>query len=201
MIVKEGMMKKVLIAVDGTKASKAVLATFYNSVQLPQEVILLHVQKLEGRSLMIDMLGEAELSTLKESMKDTEHKAALDTKAEKILNFYRKELEDGGFRNIRTVMGEGHPAEEILKVARQEGVELILLGYSGRSGLNRLIAGSVAKEVEKRAMVPVLVAKRVTMCEEPYSWKDAYTAVTVTTAIMLGMFLLGIILQKGTIIH
>ena len=194
-------MKKVLIAVDGTKASKAVLATFYNSVQLPQEVILLHVQKLEGRSLMIDMLGEAELSTLKDSMKDTEHKAALDTKAEKILNFYRKELEDGGFRNIRTVMSEGHPAEEILKVAQQEGVELILLGYSGRSGLNRLIAGSVAKEVEKKAMVPVLVAKRVTMCEEPYSWKDAYTAVTVTTAIMLGMFLLGIILQKGTIIH
>jgi hypothetical protein len=98
-------------------------------------------------------------------------------------------------------MSEGHPAEEILKVAQQEGVELILLGYSGRSGLNRLIAGSVAKEVEKKAMVPVLVAKRVTMCEEPYSWKDAYTAVTVTTAIMLGMFLLGIILQKGTIIH
>ena len=198
---KEDMMKKVLIAVDGTKASKAVLATFYNSVQLPQEVILLHVQKLEGRSLMIDMLGEAELSTLKESLKDTEHKAALDGKAQKILTYYRKELEDGGFLNVRTVMKEGHPAEEILKVAEHEGVELILLGYSGRNGLNRLIAGSVAKEVEKKAAVPVLVAKRVTMCEEPYSWKDAYTAVTVTTAIMLGMFLLGIILQKGTIIH
>ena len=201
MTYKEDVMKKVLIAVDGTKASKAVLATFYNSVQLPQEVILLHVQRLEGRSLMIDMLGEAELSTLKESLKDTEHKAALDSKAQKILTYYRKELEDGGFLNVRTVMRDGHPADEILKVAEQEGVELILLGYSGRNGLNRLIAGSVAKEVEKKAAVPVLVAKRVTMCEEPYSWKDAYTAVTVTTAIMLGMFLLGIILQKGTIIH
>ncbi len=199
--IKESMMKKVLIAVDGTKASKAVLATFYNSVQLPQEVILLHVQKLEGRSLMIDMLGEAEMSTLRESLKGTEHKAALDGKTDKILTFYRKELEDGGFRNVRTVMREGHPAEEILKVAEQEEVELIILGYSGRNGLNRLIAGSVAKEVGKKAKVPVLTAKRVNMCEEPYSWKDAYTAVTVTTAIMLGMFLLGIILQKGTIIH
>jgi nucleotide-binding universal stress UspA family protein len=150
---------------------------------------------------MIDMLGDAELSTLKESLKDTEHKAELDRKAEKILSYYRKELEDGGFRNVRTVIREGHPAEEILKVAEQEGVELILLGYSGRNGLNRLITGSVAREVEKKAVVPVLVAKRVTMCEEPYSWKDAYTAVTVTTAIMIGMFLLGIILQKGTIIH
>jgi len=75
---EEDVMKKVLIAVDGTKASKAVLATFNNSVQLPQEVILLHVQRLEGRSLMIDMLGEAEMSTLKESLKDTQHKEELD---------------------------------------------------------------------------------------------------------------------------
>lgn len=194
-------MNKVLIAVDDTKASKAVLATFYNSVQLPEEVILLHVERLEGRTLMIDMLGEAELSTLKESLKDTEHKEELDRKAQKILNYYRKELEDSGFLKVRTVTRDGRPAEEILKVAQQEGVELIILGYSGRTGLNRLIAGSVAKEVEKKAEVPVLVAKRVSMCEEPYSWKDAYTAVTVTTAIMIGMFLLGIILQRGTIIH
>jgi universal stress protein A len=192
---------KVLIAVEDTKASKAMLAALYNSVQQPQEVVLLHVQRLEGRSLMIDMLGDAELSTLKESLKDTEHKENLDKKAQKILTFYRKELEDGGFHNVRTVLKDGHPSEEILKVAQQEGVELILLGYSRRSGLNRLIGGSVAKDVEKDAMVPVLVAKRVSMCEEPYSWKDAYTAVTVTTAIMIGMFLLGIFLQKGTIIH
>ena len=194
-------MNKVLIAVDDTKASKAVLATFYNSVQLPEEVILLHVQRIEGRSLMIDMLSEAEMSTLKESLKDTQHKDELDKKAQKILNYYRKEIQDSGFVNVRTVTRDGHPADEILKVAQQEGVELILLGYSGRTGLNRLISGSVAKEVEKNAEVPVLVAKRVSMCEEPYSWKDAYTAVTVTTAIMIGMFLLGIILQRGTIIH
>jgi nucleotide-binding universal stress UspA family protein len=198
---EEDVMKKVLIAVDGTKASKAVLATFNNSVQLPQEVILLHVQRLEGRSLMIDMLGEAELSTLKESLKDTHHKEELDRKSQKILNYYKKEIEDSGFLNVRTATKDGHPADEILKFAQQEDVELIILGYSGRTGLNRLIAGSVAKEVEKKAEVPVLVAKRVSMCEEPYSWKDAYTAVTVTTAIMIGMFLLGIFLQKGAILH
>jgi hypothetical protein len=125
----------------------------------------------------------------------------LDRKSQKILNFYKKEIEDSGFLNVRTVTRDGHPADEILKFAQEEGVELILLGYSGRSGLNRIIAGSVAKDVEKKAEVPVLVAKRVSMCEEPYSWKDAYTAVTVTTVIMIGLFLLGIVLQKGTILH
>ena len=57
-------MKKILVAVDDTKGSEAVLTIFRNLVRPPEEVILLHVQRLEGRSLMIDMLGEAELATL-----------------------------------------------------------------------------------------------------------------------------------------
>jgi len=59
-------MKKVLIAVDDTKASKAVLTTFHNSVQHSEVVILMHVERLQGRSLMIDMLGEAEIATLRD---------------------------------------------------------------------------------------------------------------------------------------
>jgi len=192
-------MKKVLIAVDDTKGSRKVLATFYNSVQLPEEVILLHVQRLQGRSLMIDMLGEAEMKTLKESIKDSEHKQKLDDKAEKILNFYKNELADGGFRNVRTLISQGQPADEILRVAEEEGVDLVILGHSGRSGISRLLSGSVAKDVEQKATVPVLVARLAPTCSEPYSWKDAYTAVTVTTAIMIGMFLLSLVIQRGMI--
>jgi nucleotide-binding universal stress UspA family protein len=196
---KESEMKKILIAVDDTKGSKAVLRTFYNSVQLPEEVVLLHVERLQGRSAMIDMLGEPEMKTLKESLKDTEHKQELDRKAVKILDYYKNELVVGGFNDVRTVIREGHPADEILKVASEEGVDLVILGYSGRKGLSRLLSGSVAKDVEKNTTVPVLVARHVPMCTEPYSWKDAYTAVTVTTAIMLGMFLLSQVIQRGMI--
>ncbi len=110
-------MKRVLIAVDDMKASKAVLTTFLNSVQHPEEIVLLHVERLEGKSLMIDMLGETELSTLRDAVRGTEHKAALDEKAGKILDFYVKELKDYGSFKIRPVIREGIPAEEILSVA------------------------------------------------------------------------------------
>jgi nucleotide-binding universal stress UspA family protein len=190
-------MKKVLIAVDGTKASKAVLSTFHNLVRQPESVILLNIEKLEGRSLMVDMLGDAEMSTLKESLTGTEYKDALDKKAQKILDYYKDELEDSGAVNVTTKIRAGHPSDEILKVASEEGVELILLGYSGRKGLNRIIAGSVAQEVQKNAKVPVLMAKRPLTCEEPYSWRDAITAVSVTTAIVFSLFLLGTFLQRG----
>ncbi|MEW6108132.1 MAG: universal stress protein [Nitrospirota bacterium] len=190
-------MKKVLIAVDETKSSRAVLSTFYNLNKLPEKVILLHVERLEGKSLMIDMLGEAELSTLRESLKGTERKEHMDRKAEEILNYYREELKDSVVKSVKTVVRDGHPSEEILKVAEEEGVELIILGYRWKKGLNRLIAGSVAKDVEKNAKVPVLVAKKPVMCEETYSWRDAYYAVSLFTVVALFLFVLGIYLEKN----
>jgi nucleotide-binding universal stress UspA family protein len=193
-------MYKVLISVDDTKASKAVISTFHNLVKRPEVVVLLHVERLAGRSMMIDMLGEAEMSTLKESMEGTEYKEALDKRAEKILDYYRSEFGSGA-AEVTTVIRTGRPAEEIVKVAEEQGVDLILLGHDGRKGLNRLISGSVADDVRKSAKVPVLVAQRPLMCEEPYSWRDAIAAVTVTTAIVLGLFILGEILQRGTFIH
>jgi nucleotide-binding universal stress UspA family protein len=189
-------MNKVLIAVDGTKSSTAVLSTYYTLVKKPESVILLHVEKLEGRSAMVDMLGDAEMSTLKESLAGTEHMDALDEKAEKILNYYKHELDNNGTTSIRTEIRAGHPCDEILKVAAEEDVDLILLGNSSRRGINRLIAGSVANEVRKHATVPVLVAKRPSLCEEPYSWSDAVTAVSVTSAIVLGLFLFGTLVQR-----
>jgi len=194
-------MKKVLIAVDDTKASAAVLTTFQNSVRQPEEIILLYVQRLEGKSLMIEMLGEAELSTLKDALDGTEHKEALDEKATKVLGYYDKALRECGFFNVRTVVREGIPSEEILKAADAEGVELIVLGYDRRKGLDRIIAGSVSEEVRRKAKAPVLVAKRANLCEEPYTWRDAFAAVSVTSAVLFGLFILGIILQGGRFLH
>ena len=189
-------MSKILIAVDGTKASTAVLSTFYNSVTKPEQVILLHVEKLEGRSLMVDMLGDAEMTTLKESLAGTEYKESLDAKADKLLNYYKRELEDSGAVDVVTKVRAGHPCDEILKVATEENVDLILIGNSERKGFSRVIAGSVAREVQNHTKIPVLVAKRPTTCEEPYSWRDAIAAVSVTSLIVLGLFLLGTFVQR-----
>jgi nucleotide-binding universal stress UspA family protein len=192
-------MKKILIAVDDTKGSKNVLSVFQNFVQQPADVVLLHVERLEGRSMIIDMLGDAEMSTLKEMLSGTDHKEVLDKRAEHILAYYSKELALSGSSTIKTVRRDGIPSEEILKVAEEEGAELIILGQSGRRGIDRFITGTVAQYVEKNTKVPVLVAKRPLMCEEPFTRRDAYAAVSVTTAIVLALFVLGFFLQKGAL--
>lgn len=187
-------MKRILVVVDDTKTSKAVVTTFQNMSWKPSCVILLHVERLQGKSIMIDMLSESELSTLREALHDTEHKKELDRKAEKILTYYKKELEADGSFSITRVIRDGKPADEILKVADEEHVDLILLGSSGLKGFSRLFTGSIESEVQRRAKVPVLVAKKPQVCEEPYSWKDAYAAITITTFIVLALFLLGAVL-------
>jgi nucleotide-binding universal stress UspA family protein len=153
-------MKKVLLAVDDTKGSKAIVDTF---IQLfpcvrPESVILLHVQKLEGRSLIDEMLGDTELATLKEVMEGTEYKKALDKKAKAIVGHYKKLLEEAGVKGIKTVIKTGHPAEEILKTSEKEKVDLIIVGSRG-SRVSRLFIGSVSREVANNAKVPVLIAR------------------------------------------
>lgn len=152
-------MKKVLIAVDDTKDSTAVFSVFDNLVRPPEEVVILNVQGLEGKSMMIDMLGEAELATLRECLQGTEHMEMLEEKSKKILDFYRREIEKGALIPVRTVSRFGIPTEEIRKVAEEEGAELIIMGFNNRKGLDRVIAGRPSKEVEKSIPVPVMLAR------------------------------------------
>jgi nucleotide-binding universal stress UspA family protein len=51
----------------------------------------------------------------------------------------------------------GDPAREIVRLALREQADLIVLGTHGRTGLRRLLAGSVAEEVLRRAPCPVFV--------------------------------------------
>lgn len=183
---------KVLIAVDGTKGSRAVLSTYAHLLRQPDEVVLLHVQRLEGSSLMIDMLGDPELTTLRNELVGTPHQRRLDERAAKILEYYRSRLSSGA-TTVRTVVRAGRPAQEIIDIAGAEQVDLVILGAGGKGAIDRLITGSVAREVEGRLEVPVLRARRVVVCEEPYSWSDARAAMTVCSGVALGLFLLSFI--------
>lgn len=54
----------------------------------------------------------------------------------------------------------GDPASEIVRVANQENVDMIVMGTHGRTGLSRLLMGSVAELVVRRARCPVLTVRQ-----------------------------------------
>ena len=54
------------------------------------------------------------------------------------------------------VMLIGHPADEIVKFAESHAIDLIVMGTHGREGVARVLIGSVAETVVRRATCPVL---------------------------------------------
>ena len=62
---------------------------------------------------------------------------------------------DGAVRCERRLI-TGDPATEIVRLARDEEAEMIVMGTHGRAGLSRLLMGSVAELVVRRAPCPVM---------------------------------------------
>lgn len=60
---------------------------------------------------------------------------------------------------VETRLAEGDAADEILRLAEELPCDLIVMGTHGRSGLDRLLMGSVAESVLRRAGCPVLTVK------------------------------------------
>jgi nucleotide-binding universal stress UspA family protein len=57
---------------------------------------------------------------------------------------------------VEYLLTEGDSAPEIIRVARERSCDLIVLGTHGRTGLRRLLSGSVAEHVIRQAACPVL---------------------------------------------
>jgi nucleotide-binding universal stress UspA family protein len=60
---------------------------------------------------------------------------------------------------VEVRLGRGEPAAEILRVADELGAGLIVMGTQGRTGLERILMGSVAEAVLRRARCPVLIGR------------------------------------------
>jgi len=78
--------------------------------------------------------------------------------AERRLAATVSQAERAGIATTGTLV-KGAPAEVIVRVARREGADLIVIGTHGRSGLGRLFMGSVAARVLGTATCPVLTVR------------------------------------------
>jgi nucleotide-binding universal stress UspA family protein len=82
-------------------------------------------------------------------------------------SYYRRLLEDmrrqfppsGKEVPLQYLISEGEPVAEILRVAREKGCDLIVVGTYGHNPLRRLLMGSTAERLVRAAPCPVLTVK------------------------------------------
>ncbi|MBW2463167.1 MAG: universal stress protein [Deltaproteobacteria bacterium] len=67
--------------------------------------------------------------------------------------------EHAGARVKTAVIRSNNPADTICEFATDQGVDLILMGTTGRAGLARFLIGSVAERVVRHAPCPVMVLR------------------------------------------
>ncbi|MEI9937551.1 MAG: universal stress protein [Pseudomonadota bacterium] len=133
--------QSILVALDFSPHSYVALEhAFALAEKFASTVQLLHVFTLQEKA------ESTILTTARES-----EKAQLDSAA----NAHR-----GSGRLGQVLWREGDPAAQLVLVAEQEKVDLIVLGASGRTGMTRLVLGSVAESVVKNATCNVLVVRR-----------------------------------------
>ncbi len=80
-------------------------------------------------------------------------------RVEETLEVWRADAETRAALPVRARVLAGDPAVEIARFAGDEGFDLAVVGTHGRTGFSRLILGSVAEKVLRRAPLPVLVVR------------------------------------------
>ncbi len=140
-------IKKILIATDGSEYTReAVKKGLSLAKMLDAEVIALYVVDI---SPILPMSLDENTFPMVEFLRN---------EGDGVLKELGKQAESMGVR-VRTVKKEGIPVDEILETAREEDVDLIVMGTLGRSALEKLLLGSVAEKVIRHAMCPVLVVR------------------------------------------
>lgn len=146
------MFKKILVALDGSDhANKALKTAVEMAQRCDSELILFYA--LEIRSLRSDY--EA---IVNKSARDA-YLAMGEKQKDDILSQAEKTASDLGLSQVRQECLEGEPARSILKAAKDNDVNLVVVGTRGLTGLRELAMGSVARKVTSAAECPVMVVR------------------------------------------
>jgi nucleotide-binding universal stress UspA family protein len=157
--------KKILVPYDDSEVSNKALenAVDIAKISSKSQVIILHVVEefptfyryIERPARSIKTGGRNTLSQYLEEvysfMKEDAHNRLNDKKDE-------IEKKTTGNFEIRTEVLVGHISNSIIDFAAREGIELIVIGSIGLSGISRIkTLGSVSRKVSERAQCPVII--------------------------------------------
>jgi nucleotide-binding universal stress UspA family protein len=143
---------KILLPTDGSKyAENAAQHAIWIASKSDAVIIALNVV---DTSSLVGLPAEDLTVRVTEILKEEAHKS-LENIQEMIEDFKKEKGIDKDIELIKQSK-EGSPADIILKTVDEEDVDLIVMGTSGKHGLDRFLLGSVTEKVVRSAKCPVL---------------------------------------------
>ncbi len=145
------MFRKVLFPIDFSSSADKVVKHLKKVAQCGKEVILLHVIDIRIFSAPVYL----ESPELTEFVVDKEMVKAVKEKMEKV----KSQLEKAGFSKVRILIEEGIPFDTIIRIADEKKVTSIVLGHQGHTAVERMLLGSTAEKVARKANSPVILIR------------------------------------------
>ncbi len=138
-------LDKILVPLDGSRLSEAALKP---AIDLARE----------HSGATIVLMRAVEVPTLP-GVDPTEAQVAVVSEAETYLDRVAARLAEAGISRVKTSVWYGPPAPSIIEAAQTGRVGILVMSTHGRSGLGRLILGSVAESVVRGTRTPILLVR------------------------------------------
>lgn len=152
------MYKKILLPTDGSENSKrANKHALWIADKSDADIVIMYVIEPHFPELATGL----PLSTL--PTPDERFYEEIRNEGKQIINNFKQELEDVQCKgickntNLKSIITEGKPSNEIVNILDKENIDLVVMGASGRHGLDRFVIGSVTERVVRNARKPVMV--------------------------------------------
>jgi nucleotide-binding universal stress UspA family protein len=137
---------RIVLPVDGSDSSaKAVKKSLYLSKKTTIPIMAIYVidMNIYSKTLTSDQVSE-------------QWKSILSNEGNSILNEIKGQAENEGI-NIKTVILEGSPSEEIINESNKN--DLIIMGIKGKSAIDRILIGSVSENVLHHSESTVMLVR------------------------------------------
>jgi nucleotide-binding universal stress UspA family protein len=156
--------QRILVPLDGSERAAAALAHAETIAKLAGAQITL-LQVVPSAAMLISDaavrtpgMGLGTVDPFLSSSQFEEVETALTEEATNTLNSAAATLTSAGVK-VDTVILQSHPADGILNYAGENDIDLIVMSTHGRTGIARLVFGSVAESVLHHATCPVLLIR------------------------------------------
>lgn len=121
------------------------------------DLVLLHVIPEEEGKIIEEIIGEGAVVHISKGVRED----VVQDRQKKLKDQYNMAVSSEIKSSLRVeeITRIGVPFLEIIKVAKEKDVDLIVMGTHGRTGLSHVLIGSVAEKVVHHAHCPVLTIK------------------------------------------
>ncbi len=152
-------INKILYATDlGAGTRPVFLHALAMAKQYNAEIIMVHVVEPISETAMSAMLSYFSNDYTDNVPKDLMEETLVNMK-KRLKGFYKAEGADDDYSKLvkKVHVVEGQPSEEILRIAEESKVDIIIMGKSTRKVRGIRVMGSTARRVSRMSKVPVLV--------------------------------------------